>query len=261
MNIGKRSTVPHRPGSDGIIRTAFFENGICFRAEVSKRAAAHRFHNDDRNSFFGENFVLGFGVLVVPVKVVELDLGEFPAVVIINDFLQYFWRVVERETNVANLTSRFAFLQFVQDFEIFHAFESPGIKSVNQVKIKVAGAGFFKLFVKDFVYGSLRNFRHKTDREFCGKIVTFAGITGERFFDKFFGFAAVIAVSGVKIIDAVLISVIDHLKCFFTVDLSVCSGREPHAAESQAGNFNSHFFKQFLLHSILHLLLCHLPVF
>ena len=80
---------------------------------------------------------------------------------------------------------------------------------MDEVKVKITGAGFFKLLLKDLVDGFFGFLRHKADGELGGEVVAFPRITGERLFDKALRLTAVVAVGGVKVIDPVLIGVID----------------------------------------------------
>ena len=116
---------------------------------------------------------------------------------------------------------------------------------VQQIKIKIFHITAGKLFFKNFLRAAA--LLKLVGGELVGQIIAVPGIFFQGLAHKFFGFAAVVHIGGVEIIDAFTNQIVEDGLCLCFVDFSIQSGKT-HIAHTKAGEFFA--AKLFILHVI-----------
>ena len=226
--------VAERPCGVAGVGVGLAENFSRFGGERGERAAAQRFHDDDRNAGFRQNFVLFAGTVEFPVEVVELNLREIPFLRI-DDGLECFRSVVEGETELADLSLFFHLLEKFASMEFFREFPVRLVEGVEHVEVEVIGLAAGELFLEDaFDVGFLFC---EPDGHFVREIVGVTGIGFEEFAETFFAFAAVVHVGGVEVVASGEHGAVDHLFDGGIINRGIVGGDagQSHASEPEKG--------------------------
>ena len=140
---------------------------------MSQHASAEGLHYDDRLVIFAADMVQFFGIDVVPVHIVELNLHELKvACVFFQNFTEKIRLAVNRKTKMSDTAFRhFAFKQtyYIQFFD-YRPYLL--IYIVQKIQVKVIRAAFIELILKDI--GSILLCFAKPCRHFVSQIEAFS---------------------------------------------------------------------------------------
>ena len=225
-------------------------------------SAAHALHHHHLQSVTADDLHLAFGVLQLPVQVIELDLHKIEyALVSCQEFVDGGRRNgVRAESEMTDLPQLLLLFEIADDVELGVVVYRDRflVDIVEQVEIEKVCSALLKLLMKNAVHRGIRPSRQPADEaehavsllfhhvagEFAGQKIAVPRILFQRLADKGLRLPRVIAVGRVVIIDPVAHGVIDDLPGFFPVDLfSLPLDRgETHVAHSESGHLYAGYF-------------------
>ena len=176
----------------------------------------------------------------IPVKPVDLNLTKFNHIAVcVKEALEALNAGMVGKSQMFD-SACFAFRHQIllhSEFRIQIIFDIVFAHIVEQIKVEILRLQLFELFCEDFL-----NFREVIAviaRELRCQMEALAWITTEGFADNDFGISFVVAPCGIKIVDTVLIRIVEHFKCFFLVNVFIdaVDNRKPHGSESELRNF------------------------
>jgi len=196
----KRRDIAECPGRNGRVRVRVFEDGVSLFSQIGQQTAAKRFHDADRNIAFAQYFILFTAAVRDPVEIVELDEREVPRMKI-GDLGQKFRRVVERETEIPDLSFLFFLLKEFDHADPFCVCPRIDLQIVAEVEIEVLNAALFELVVED--PGEVRRRASGVHRRhFRGEKVAFPRIFGQKPGAEILRFSSEVRVRRVEIVDS-----------------------------------------------------------
>ena len=181
---------------------------------------------------------------MLPVQVVERDLHELYLGVLAQNALQHLGAVVERDADVPYPAFRLPLVYIIKHVTLRdHPVVASGIHIVQQVAVKVPGAGPGQTFVENRLYLALVG--DYEGRQLVSQKIALACITpGQALPDGVLACAVVVDITRVKVVVPVLHEDVRHPADLGYVDvLRIAVGRgQAHQAETQLFCYVCHVF-------------------
>ena len=237
QHIGQAGNPANGPAGQALFRGGLMQQGGGFRAKGVQHPAAHRLHNDDLQPGSGAQLVFFAALLIVPVKIIELQLYKIP-IACSKDLCQLLSAAMERKAQPLDFARLAQLVQLVIGVVLDVIGPAAFMHRVNEVKIKVISAAVGQLLVKNT--GHILIAFQQPAGQFAGKVIAGAGILGQSFAAELFAHAAVVGVGSIEIVHAVGIGIIKNLLCLFLVNAGLVSGvpqGQAHGAKTQQADF------------------------
>ena len=232
LDAGEALEPSEGPGGDGPVGMGGLEHGLGLGGELGQTAPADGFHDHHRDTPGGNGLILGLGGAVDPVEVIELDLDEVP-LALVEHFVEGLQAGVGGEAQIADLALRLVLAEVVYAAagEIF--FDIAVAHGMEEVEVQIIGAELFALLREDGLVVGVG-----VVAELGGQAVAAAVIGREGLPQEGLRAAAVVAVGGVEVVDALGQSLVDDLLGAVIVDGRVgliVHSRQAHIAHAQPG--------------------------
>ena len=226
------------PAGRGSIGGIGLEHIVQFFGNLGQRAALDGLHDPDLLAVLDADVIVGLGLDegIVPVGIVELQLDELHFGVLPEDLFQQDGIVVVGEADVLDQTLGLAGNNEVEAAVLGDVDVVAG-QIVEEVIVKVAGAGLFQLLGKNtgIVCGGL----DRCDRHLVGQQEGLSGMAlDQTFTDSHLAGVVVIHIGGIDIGEALFEEVVKHLLDLLEVDISLFAAGD----EGQAHGAKTEFF-------------------
>ena len=226
------------PAGQAALRRGGAQNFGGLGAQGVEHTAPHRFHHNDLQPGGGAELVFFPAVLVIPVKIVELELDKIP-VPGGQNLPQQRHAAVEGEPQPLDAPGPAHCVQLVVGVIFDIVGPAALMDRVDQIKVKIIGAAVFQLLGKDA--GHIRVTFQEPAGQLAGQMVALPGIFTQRLAAEFFRHFAMVGVGGVKIVDAVGVGVVKNFPGLLLIDAGGVGGvpqRQTHGAKTQQADFS-----------------------
>ena len=204
---------------------------------AGEQTPAQRLHGDDAQALFGRILQPTRACLVLLVQEVVLDLAKGPAVIPVDNVLEKFEAVVEREAEVADASVRHRAFGALWDAEVAHTRPRTRIERMQQVEVDLRDVEPGELLVQKTI--EVVDRLNLPARQLRRDLNPLAITVFQRPAHKGLTRAAVVWIGCVDIIDAVVDGISDQLRRLLVVDLAgvAIDQRQPHGAKAQRRRF------------------------
>ncbi len=153
-----------------------------------------------------------------------------------RNFVQSFHRTMEGEAQMLDAACFFFLLQRFKDMVFLNNLQPIQVQSVAQIEVKILHLAFFQLLFK--IFQRILRLFHQPHGHFAGQMKALPRVFFQRLAHKQLAFTLMVRVSGIVVIDAVSIGIIDHLLRLGFVDIGFfwVDFGQTHTAEAQQRN-------------------------
>ena len=211
-----------------------FEQVFVIFGKVSKSAAAHGFHDPDGDIAFGEELITFLCILECPIQVIELNLAEFHVRAgKIEEVFEMFVAAMGRKPEVFDASESFLFDKVSEYVPLRVAVDIDGgfADVMEEIEVKILDLTFFELFFKNF--GRVIGIGVLVSRVFAGQIIAVSWVFAQNASSDDFGHTAVIGVSRIEVIDAILDGIVEDRRGVVFVDGAVWQCGQAHHTEAE----------------------------
>ena len=219
MDIVQTLQVSECPGRGRFIRaisSQLLRNAFIKGCQL---ASSYRFHDPDRYASCGQDFVFFLSVLQGPVQIIQLYLAELQFIAVtVQKAVDSSRSRMSGETKMSDPSLVFLFDEIIDypPFRILIYADGVFIDVMQQIEIKVIDFHRLQLILEYFC--RIIRASYLMSRVLSGDVIRVTGIFLQGLAQFDLGIAVMIRLSCIKIVDAVLYRIIDHLLEFCRID-------------------------------------------